>query len=503
MTTIPQLKIGLEIHTQLQTASKLFSLSKNITSDLSIKPNTTTSFFDVSLPGTQPLLNPQCLLNSIKLALSLNCEISKISKFDRKHYFYGDQPLGYQITQHFNPIAKNGYLKLFKKHNPKLNNDLIIRIQQLQLEQDTGRSIYKFLNSNFSNIDFNRSNLPLIEMVTLPDFKNVEEVRIFLQNYIKLVQNLNICTGDLESGSLRVDVNINVTGHQRVEIKNLPTISAIINAIRFEEKRQLNVLKNFDTHTDTDTDIGSKEKMEIETRGWDGKKTYHLRFKESNVDYRYIPDLELPRINLNLDNLLPIVRKNLPMSIEDKLNNLIDNYNLNLRDAKILVNNIQIETFFLNCWSLLEKYPNIRKNNLINWLVHELLGTLTKSEIAFDTSIIDSKCFTNLILLVENDKKITKSNGKLLLLHLVNNRNDQNKKLLDLADEFNMLAENSNFDVSNLIVEVLAENDKIVTEIKNGKTKKINFLIGQCMRKSGGNIQPSVFEDKIKHFLDL
>jgi aspartyl-tRNA(Asn)/glutamyl-tRNA(Gln) amidotransferase subunit B len=496
MSVRPKLKVGLEIHTQLQTISKLFSLSPNSTSNLSIAPNTTTSFFDVSLPGTQPKLNHQCLLNSLKLAISLNCEISSISSFDRKHYFYGDQPLGYQLTQHYNPIAKNGYLNLLKKYNSKLSRDVKINIQQLQIEQDTGRSIYHSINSNSSNIDFNRSNIPLIEMVTLPDFENINEVRAFLQNYIKLVQDLKICTGDLETGALRVDVNINVTGHQRVEIKNLPTISAIINAIRYEEKRQLLNISN------------NNLSNEIETRGWDGKKTYHLRSKESTVDYRYVPDMELPKIKLNLNDLLPKIEETLPISVNEKLAILMNSidkngYSLTLRDAKILINNDLLLNYFKNCWEIINDEKI--KIKIINWLVHELLGALTKNNIEFNDDIISTKSFTDLIISVETGL-ITKSNGKLILLHLVSNKNDQLKNIKDLADEFGMIASENSIDsndLDNLVNKIINENEKIANEIRKGKVKKINFLIGLLMRETGGNIPPKVFEDRIKHFLEI
>lgn len=338
-------------------------------------------------------------------------------------------------------------------------------------------------------------------MVTLPDFANVEEVRAFLQTYIKLVQDLKICTGDLETGALRVDVNINVEGHQRVEIKNLPTISAIINAIRYEEKRQRKaVVENPDLTT------------LIETRGWDGKKTYHLRDKESAVDYRYVPDMELPNIKLDLLNLIPKIEESLPLPTSEQLDILMDKtkYNLSLRDARILVNNDELHSLFEQSWNLISHSPEQGKirPKLINWLVHELLGSLTKSEIEFTESIISPKCFTDLIMCVETGK-ITKSNGKLMLLHLVNNKDDQMKEVAELAEEFNMLAETSiendtHSAIDEVVAQVLHDNGKVVDEIKNkGKVKKINFLIGLCMRETKGNVQPKIFEDKIKSSLDI
>ena len=358
------------------------------------------------------------------------------------------------------------------------------------------------MDSNISNIDFNRANIPLVEMVTLPDFQDVEEVRAFLQTYIKLVQDLQVCTGDLETGALRVDVNINVTGHERVEIKNLPTISAIVNAIRYEAKRQTKVVLDANSNSPA---------TGIETRGWDGRKTYHLRNKESAVDYRYVPDMELPKVKLDVDSLIPQIQLLLPQPISERLDTLMSSphdggHSLTLRDARILVNNDTLLEFYTECWNNISD-DRIRLK-LINWLVHELLGTLTKSEVEFSPSLISSSCFTELIVSVESGE-ITKPNGKLLLLHLVNNREDQQKKVLDIAKEFGMLASktadaHASSEVDNVVNEIITANKKVVDEIQNkGKVKKVNFLIGLCMRKTRGNVQPQVFEGKIKQVLGL
>lgn len=485
-----QLKIGLEIHTQLQTLNKLFSNSINSTSNLNVIPNSTSSFFDISLPGTQPKLNTQCLLNTLKLAAALNCDVSSTSSFDRKHYFYGDQPLGYQITQHYEPIAQNGFIQLFKKHHPKLDSDLKVRIQQLQLEQDTGRSIYHNINSNISHINFNRSNIPLVEMVTLPDFSHVEQIRSFLQTYIKLVQDLDICTGDLETGALRVDVNINVTGFQRVEIKNLPTISAILNAIKYEENRQRVALSQGDVP------------QFVETRGWNGKETYHLRYKESNVDYRYVPDMELPKIKFD-DSIVDSIKQIIPKPIHEQLDHLINFYNISLRDAKVLLNNDKLREFYIGSWNSMSQNESIKfQKKIVNWLVHDLVGILNKSELEFTNDVITVECFTELITVVESGE-ISKSNGKLLLFHLVNNVKDQNKPVMELAKEFDMVMQQVDVNVGKIVKLVLSKesNFKIMQQVKDGNRKKLNFLIGQCMREANGNVQPKLFEAELNKLL--
>lgn len=493
------LKVGLEIHTQLKTSFKLMSLSTNpsiITNQQGItKPNKMTALFDLGIPGSMPKVNPECIYLALKLGKFLECEIPAVSGFDRKHYFYGDQPLGYQLTQHFNPIAKNGHFKMLKRHYERLNEDLNISIQQLQLEQDTGRSIYKSINKNISLIDFNRGNIPLVEMVTGPDFKNVDQVRAFLQVFIKSIKDLNISTGDLESGSIRVDVNVSVDNYKRVEIKNLPTISSIVNAIRFEQKRQENLIKI------------NKFGNSIETRGWNGKETIHLRFKESQIDYRYIKDMELPLIKLNVNDLIPKI--NLPISYGDKIDQIINEYNLNLRDVKILLNNdgndnndndSSLLKFYQNCYKLANKKS---KSSVINWVVHELIGSLKKSSLKFKLNeTIKPKIFVSLIESII-DNKISKSNGKLLLLHLINNKNDQERDILNLANEFNLISiDLSKNDLELIVLNVISNNKIIINQILNGKEGKINYLIGQCMKQSNGSVKPDKFKLIIKSYLE-
>lgn len=478
-------KVGLEIHTQLHTGSKLFSKAL-IPSNPHLKSNSAVSFQDLGLPGTLPTLSSTSLKYALKLALALNCRINPVSNFDRKHYFYGDQPLGYQITQHYNPIASKGQIKLHKRHNPKLKDDLNIEIIQLQLEQDTGRSIYHSLDSSNSFIDYNRSNISLIEMVTMPNFSNIEQVRAFLQYYIKLIQDLQISTGDLETGSIRVDVNINVPNHPRVEIKNLPTISSILNAIKYESKRQYQVLK--DAKSDVDM-------QNIQTRGWDGKKTFHLRDKESNVDYRYVPDMELPMVKLT-DDLIANIKTEMPMSTSAKLDYLMETYQISIKDARILFNNDSLCQFYEKCYS---KCDEITKGKLINWTNHELLGSLTKSELEFTNDTITIPSFIQLVNLVTH-KTITPQNGKLLLLHLINNKPDQQKDVVSLAKEFDMIITTQSIDdaTSEIIEQILNQYPDIVSEIKSTKPQKINYLLGQCMRELRGKIQPNVILNELK-----
>lgn len=479
------LVVGLEIHTQLKSARKLFSLSHNNTSNLLVKPNSQVSFFDVSLPGTQPKLNPQTVLCALKCAIGMNCRIHPISKFDRKHYFYGDQPLGYQITQKYHALANDGKVVLSKKYDG-LSSDRTIGIEQIQIEQDTARSLYK-LGNGITEVDFNRSNIPLIEMVTKPDFNSVEQVRAFIKKYTKMLRNFDICTGELETGAIRVDVNVSIDDYQRVELKNIPTTPAIVNALRYEYRRQCKIVDKGGSIDD------------VETRGWDGKKTYRLRSKEDAIDYRYMPDPELPAIKLDIDKILPELKKRMPASVEEKMDTLMNDYKLRLRDINILMSDPELLQYYVE---LYKEVVGVRKlKNPINWVVHDFLGDLSKSNLTFSSQIISIKEFADLLQMIK-DGILTKQNAKLLLMHLVNNRRDQSTPLIDLVNSFNMNSKNTPKDesqdqlISEICDDVIAKNAKIVKDIVQKQKKgKINYLIGQCMRSCHGKIDASKFKE--------
>jgi len=485
------LKCGLEIHSQLNTNYKLFSLSK--TSFQSI-PNSKVSFFDVGLPGTQPHLNPEPLFFALKAAKALKSTINTISTFDRKHYFYGDQPLGYQITQHYQPYAKGGELILYP-HDGMIK-EKIIRIEQIQIEQDTGKSIYtEFDGEAYNKVDLNRTNIPLIEMVTKPDFNNPEEVRIFIKKYQNLVRHLGICTGDLETGSMRVDVNISVNNGDRVELKNLSTTSAVINAIKYEYERQIELIKN-------------GEKVIQETRGWDGFKTNRLRTKEIALDYRYMPDPELPPIILQ-DNISECLK--LPKLPDELLIQLRNSpYNLSIKDSLILTHDQELLSYYFQLFKqtvLNSGDDNDKIDSKLpgNWLIHELLGGFTKLNKSFDPNFINVDKLSELLKAIHSDK-ITKSSAKLLLQHLMNNPQDLSKTILELIDEFDLGKQdfiNTN-ELDSIVEEIIQTHSKIVDDLKMGKkSNSIKFLIGQCMRQSQGKIKPNVFEKRLKELIGM
>lgn len=512
-----KLRCGLEIHTQLCTANKLFSASTNSPFAAADKPNYHTSYFDVSLPGTQPLFNHEVLLLATKLSIALNCDVNLNSQFDRKHYFYGDQPLGYQITQHYSPFASNGFLRLRSIFDDIDQDSKIIEIQQLQIEQDTGKSVYKEQDSK-SLIDFNRSNVPLIEMVTRPDFTDLKQIRSFLKKYQNLVRHLGVSTGDLETGAMRVDVNISVNDYARVELKNLPNTSSIFNAIKFEYQRHVDIIRNGDAE---------ETLTHSQTRGWNGSSTVKLRSKETTIDYRYMPDPELPRITL-AEDFVPGVSQLMPELPDQVLERLMSApYSLSLKDAKILTINSnshdqlytqhQLQQFYLDTFKMYQQQAGESFNHKLptNWIIHELLGNMNKLEIYLEkvVEILPPEEFSNLLMFI-HEGKVSKASAKLLLFHILNSFKESNFKStssLDLSslikefelDAIEVVPQEDLRQICQGIIDDLGDDNMIKGIISGKKKNSLKYLVGQGMRLSQGRIKPHLFESTFKDILGV
>ncbi|SCU87223.1 LAMI_0D05226g1_1 [Lachancea mirantina] len=511
-----KLKCGLEIHTQLCTKNKLFSLSTNDAFAAADKPNYHASYFDVSLPGSQPKLNYEAILFATKLAVALNCQVSPVSQFDRKHYFYGDQPLGYQITQHFAPFAKNGYLELSKDLDGIDQEHRKIEIMQLQIEQDTGKSIYRD-NEKLSLIDLNRSNVPLIEMVTHPQFTDWKEVRAFIKKYQALLRSLGISTGDLETGAMRVDVNVSVNDNARVELKNLPNTSSILKAIQFEYDRHVHIIKEGNQH---------KLLAQTETRSWNGYSTARLRGKETSIDYRYMPDPEIPVVKVSQE-LISTVAQSIPALPDAILRKLISQpFNLSLKDAKILAfasnghgelySQAELLPFYIKTFENYQEKAGKRVETKLptSWIIHELLGNINKLSLPFSDviKVLTPTSFSEFLILM-TEGKISRPSAKLLLFHILKDLQQRQDKVPHQSIDFQSLIkeyglnELKNVDqeeldelCSSIIKEV--DNPALIEAIKTGqKRNSIKFLVGQGMRLSQGRIKPQLFEKTFKKLL--
>lgn len=512
-----QFKCGLEIHCQLKTTRKLFSDTEHTFNE---SPNSRVSYFDAGLPGSQPKLNPEAVLLALIAGVALNGNINYKSTFDRKHYFYGDQPLGYQLTQRYNPISHGGWLRLTKKFDDIDQQEKIIHFDQIQIEQDTGKSVHVEDNSGgmssvlapsqpFAKIDLNRANVPLIEVVTCPDFEDLKQVKAFLRKFQSLVKFLNISTGDLETGAMRVDVNVSVHNGQRVEIKNLSSSTAILAAIKYEYQRQLH-------------EIAAGKQIAQETRGWDGAKTTKIRNKETAVDYRYMPDPELSPIHLSKE-LVAEVKQNFVQSLpDDVIEKLVAKpFDLRVKDAKLLVS----DTYP----GLLEYYLRVFRHTAAagarhpdgktisakvpgNMILHELIGQLTKHDLPFSPNIIPVSKLVELIEAIHLQQKLTTSSGKLLLSYMVENHSSEEiqTKLIDaLIDEFDLATPQQidgtlQGEIVQLCEEIMAQFPEIVANLQSGqKLNSLQYLVGQAMRSTQGKIPPKIIEAQFKKLIGM
>ncbi|CCH60563.1 hypothetical protein TBLA_0D00550 [Henningerozyma blattae CBS 6284] len=517
-----KLKCGLEIHTQLQTKYKLFSSTLN--SSLETKPNHNVSFYDAAIPGTQPILNYEPVIFATKLALALNSTINSSCSFDRKHYFYPDQPAGYQITQHFSPFAKGGCLMLYGDLDNIDEINKKINIIQIQIEQDTGKSIYNRNNSGDGRlVDLNRSNVPLIELVTYPDFTDCKQIVSFIKKYQNLVRHLHISTGDLETGALRVDVNVNVNDFPRVELKNLPNTSEISKAIKYEYYRQVDILKSAKDN--------SYVEYLAETRSWDGSRTHLLRTKETHTDYRYIPDLELPVVNFS-QNFISTMKNNLGLLPDQLIRKLLaEPYCLSLKDARIfsissnsknnLYSHNDLSTYFFETFhsysSLCKRYNIATESKLVvNWILHNLLGILNRYSIPLKSvshTFLTPKSFSYFLYLIKTSR-ITNSTAKLMLPSILKSFDPNDEKYSkqinfdDILGQYDLapISEEHHKDVQDLCRAILNDikDQSLIECIVSGKKKNgLKFLIGQGMRKSQGRITSKEFELNYKKLLNI
>ncbi|KAH7028841.1 Glutamyl-tRNA amidotransferase subunit B, mitochondrial [Microdochium trichocladiopsis] len=377
-----ELTVGIEIHAQLNTPRKLFSPAATSFND---NPNTHVAYFDLATPGSQPIFQKETLIPALRAALALNCEIQPTSRFDRKHYFHWDQPSGYQITQYYEPFARNGYIDLQPRDGiaAEDENGLKVGIKQVQMEQDTAKTLAQPDKVHW--IDFNRVGAPLIEIITHPDIHHPATAAAFVRKVQTILNATDACVSGMEAGGLRADVNVSVrrTGDpsaplgQRTEIKNLSSFKAVEDAIIAERDRQIAVLE-------------SGGKIEGETRGWSigATETRRLRGKEGEVDYRYMPDPDLAPVVIG-DDLVAHLRETLGQLPDVEVNELIDTFELSPKDALSLVaidGGMRVE-YFWNVVDALRQRLESRPNRdagkdtacfqlAANWTLHEL-GRLT------------------------------------------------------------------------------------------------------------------------------
>ncbi|KAK9367548.1 GatB/GatE catalytic domain-containing protein [Lipomyces kononenkoae] len=475
------LKCGVEIHLQLDTKTKLFSNSKT---SFHAAPNENVSNFDLALPGSQPVLNKHAVLLALKAATALNCKIHRRSMFDRKHYFYADQPAGYQITQYYHAIATDGILWLQPRDGISSKDNLAVRITQLQMEQDTGKSVYE-IDSDRTFIDFNRTNHPLIEIVTAPDMKTPQEAAAFVHKLQTLMKHLGVSTGEFQSGAIRVDVNVSTNGGKRCEIKNLASINDIIYAIRAEYGRQLR-------------QVNEGKVVESVTLAWDGRNISVQREKEGATEYRYIPDPELPPLLLSED-LIRKTRENQPKLPDELIDELTASpHDLNIANAQTLVGYGLVDYYYASR-KILEE-ADIKGKNAANWIINDILGIVPAGEEKLLPTIVTPSRLTDLII-AQKQGKVTKIVAMNVIKFFLENPEDR-RDIAQVIDQYQLTTMKDSSILDAICSQVLDEHSDLVELVVSGKKPSaIKFFIGMVMKNGKGRFNPQDSETAIKRIL--
>lgn len=463
--------IGLEIHTELKTHTKMFCGCLNDPEEK--RPNINVCPICLAHPGTLPVINKKAVEAVLKLGLALNSKIPETSKFDRKNYFYPDLPKGYQISQYDKPLVLGG----------ELNG---VKITRIHLEEDTGRLVHS-ADGKSSLVDFNRAGIPLMELVTEPDLKGGEQTVKFAKELQLIMRYLRISDADMEKGQMRVEVNISLSKDvqrgTKVEIKNLNSFRAVGESIDYEIERQSEIL-----------DKG--EEIKQETRGWDDrkKKTVSQRSKEEAHDYRYFPEPDLPPIDLTKFNLEEL-KVSIPELPEQKRERFIKEYNLTPNQAEILIEDQDLSNYFEESSSeLLEEEKGKRGVELLfNYLTSDLKGLMNEQKASIKELNIAPENFADLIILISKDEISSRSAKDVLkemfLTGLDPRQIIQNKGLTKISD---------NAIIEQIIGETIKENPKAVEDYKKGKENALQFLIGQAMAKLKGRGNPDTLKNLFK-----
>ena len=469
--------IGLEIHVQLKTQSKIFSPSST---SFGAEQNTQACAIDLGLPGVLPVLNEEAVKMAIKFGIAVNANIENNSIFARKNYFYPDLPKGYQISQYEIPIVSNGSIDI------NIDNKIkTIRITRAHLEEDAGKSIHD-LYENESAIDLNRAGTPLIEIVSEPDLSNAEEAVKYLKNIHSLVRYLNISDGNMQEGSFRCDANISLKKNNsnelgvRAEIKNINSFKFVEQAINYEIERQKELLNN------------GKAVIQ-ETRLFDPIKneTRSMRSKEEANDYRYFPDPDLLPVSISND-LIENIKLNMPELPNKKKERFIKEYQLTDYDTSILVLDKDLSTYYEK---VLEK-TDLNPKTTANWIITELLSYANKSNTEVKNYPVTCEDLSALLTYV-HDGLISNKQAKIIFEKMWNN----GEKPQDIIEKEGIKQVSDTTEINKLVDNVIKNHYKSVEEYLAGKDKLFGFFVGEVMKESKGKANPKIVNKLLKEKL--
>lgn len=456
-----EVTIGLEVHAELSTRTKIYC---GCSTDFKGEQNTQCCPICLGLPGALPVLNKKVVDYAIKAGLALNCNIDKETNLARKHYFYPDCPKGYQISQDDTPLCYDGYIEVKGKK---------IGIERIHIEEDAGKIFHM---PSGSYVNFNRSGVPLIEIVSKPDMSSPEEASLYLQTLKSILEYVGVSDCKMEEGSLRCDVNVSVRPFgqkelgRKTEIKNLNSFKAVEKAIEFEEKRQIEVLENGGIIT-------------LDTRRWDDAKgeTILMRSKEEAQDYRFFPEPDMVYLAID-DEWIDGIRKEIPELPHEKMERYINEYELPEYDAGVLTASRNLAVFFEECVR-----EGAKPKDASNWIMGELLRTLKEKEMEIEEATIKPEHIVKLIALVDKGT-ISNTIAKKVFKDVF----EEGKDPEVVVKEKGLIQVSDTDEIRKIVNEVLDNNQQSIEDFKNGKTRAVGFLVGQVMKASKGKANPQM-----------
>ncbi|MFR0880479.1 MAG: Asp-tRNA(Asn)/Glu-tRNA(Gln) amidotransferase subunit GatB [Oscillospiraceae bacterium] len=473
-----ELVVGLEVHAELNTESKIFCDCKNA---FGLEVNTQVCPICMGMPGTLPTLNEKVVEYAVKMGHALNCTINNVCRQDRKNYFYPDLPKAYQISQADVPLCEHGKLEFMVDGEMKT-----VRITRIHIEEDAGKLLHEESFAG-SLVDLNRCGVPLIEIVSEPDIRSSAEAKAYLETIKSILQYIGISDCKMQEGSIRCDVNVSVREKgakefgTRSEMKNVNSFSAAVRGIEYEQKRQIELLEK-------------GEKVVQETRRWDDAKgmSFTMRSKEDAQDYRYFPEPDLLTIVVD-EKKVEELKESIPELPNAKIKRYVKELGLSQMDATLIAEDMEKSALFDKSVAI----GNCKPKNISNWLLSDISKYVNETgKLISETNLTAEKLCT----LIERIEKgvISNSAGKKVFDEIMANGGE-----VDVIIESKGLAQNSDADfIVNLVKEVFANNEKSINDYKNGKTNALGYLVGQCMKASKGKANPGIVKETVTKMLE-
>ncbi|CAM9214943.1 unnamed protein product [Ectocarpus fasciculatus] len=493
--------LGLEIHAQLKLKTKLFSPGSTDS-----QKNSALGLLDISLPGTLPRLNRRAIDQAVKAALALNCEINLMSHFDRKHYFYLDMPLGFQITQQDRPLGHSGSLSF---RCPDENGTAVtsqVAVQRLQVEQDSAKSIHD-MHDLYSLIDFSRAGSALVEVVFSPSLRTPKQAASVLATAQQLLRHIDVCNGNMEDGSMRCDVNVSVARYEdnsgdgsqprvltqggRVEVKNLSSLQRVETAATYEIGRHIDLLL-------------AGEAIPRETRGFDAttEKTFSLRAKEDAVDYRFFPDPDLPPLVISPEEL-DQYRVNMPELPEETISRIMDVYKLNDYQVSVLFS-LQVLRRFEAAMDMVDSTKKEKLAAIMfNWITTDLAGVCSFNNMSIDEFPITVTQIYDIVCSIEQEQ-LTSQQIKKILICLFEDEKLRSMSVQEIASKLGLVKVSDEAVLKNLCLQAINDpkNAKELSKYRSGRLGMFNYFFGEVMKNSRGQADPIVVRSLLHSLLD-